>query len=123
MSISLVFLYSSSFGFPLVCCLKGKVIVPANKVLAASPQPRQIMETAIATLMHLALQSEIIEMEVILLHYVIVQVSFISFSISLGSCLRLARLLTIFNKNVILEFDDCFFIPAGCFHDVCHLSN
>ncbi|XP_031372225.1 serine/threonine-protein kinase ATM isoform X2 [Punica granatum] len=61
----------SNFGFPLVCCLKGKVIVSAREVLAAAPQPRQIMETVIATLMHIALHSEIIEMEALFMVCVI----------------------------------------------------
>lgn len=36
----------------------------ANEALAAGPQPHQILETTVITLMHLVLQSEKIELEV-----------------------------------------------------------
>ena len=64
--LSLLVLHSSSLGVALVIPLKGK-IVTAEEVLAAGPQPRPRMETAIITLMHLAFHSEKIELEVLLL--------------------------------------------------------
>lgn len=39
-------------------------LVTAREVLAAGPQPRPTMETVIITLMHLALYSEKVELEV-----------------------------------------------------------
>lgn len=48
----------------MVIPLKGKVVT-AKDVLASGPQPTQKMETVIVTLMHLALHSEKIELEVI----------------------------------------------------------
>lgn len=42
---------------------KGKV-VNAKEVLAAGPQPQPIMETVLITLMHVALHSEKVELEV-----------------------------------------------------------
>lgn len=47
----------------LVVSSKGK-IVTAKEVLAAGPHPRPLMETIIITLMHLALHSEKLELEV-----------------------------------------------------------
>lgn len=43
---------------------KGKVVT-ANEVLSAGPQSQPLLETAIITLMHLALESEKIELEVL----------------------------------------------------------
>lgn len=43
--------------------LKEK-LVTAREVLAAGPQPRPIIETVIVTLMHVALYSEKVELEV-----------------------------------------------------------
>lgn len=54
---------SLNFGVPMVVYSKGKVI-HAKEVLAAGPQPQPIMETVVITLMHLALHSERIELEV-----------------------------------------------------------
>jgi len=54
-----------NFGVQLVVYSKGKVI-HAKEVLGAGPQPQPIMETVVITLMHLALHSEKIELEV---HY------------------------------------------------------
>lgn len=45
--------------------LKEK-LVTAREVLAAGPQPRPIIETVIVTLMHVALYSEKVELEVCL---------------------------------------------------------
>lgn len=59
-----LFLSSSNFGVAMVIPLKGKVVT-AKDVLASGPQPTQKMETVIVTLMHLALHSEKIELEVI----------------------------------------------------------
>ncbi len=47
----------------LVVSSKEK-LVTASKVLASGPQPQPTVETVIITLMHLALQSEKIELEV-----------------------------------------------------------
>ncbi|XP_019197259.1 PREDICTED: serine/threonine-protein kinase ATM isoform X3 [Ipomoea nil] len=52
----------SNFGVKLVICSRER-LVTANDVLAAGPQPHQILETTIITLMHLVLQSEKIELE------------------------------------------------------------
>jgi len=54
---------SVNFGVQMVVYSKGKVI-HAKEVLAAGPQPQPIMETVVITLMHLALHSEKIELEV-----------------------------------------------------------
>lgn len=54
---------SLNFGVQMVVYSKGKVI-NAMEVLAAGPQPQPIMETVVITLMHLALHSEKIELEV-----------------------------------------------------------
>lgn len=62
----LAVLHSSNFGVAMVVPLKGKVVT-SKEVLAAGPQPRPVMETAIVTLMHLALHSEKIEFEVFIL--------------------------------------------------------
>lgn len=59
-----LFLSSSNFGVAMVIPLKGKVVT-AKEVLACGPQPTPKMETVIVTLMHLALHSEKIELEVI----------------------------------------------------------
>lgn len=48
----------------MVIPFKGKVVT-AKEVLACGPQPTPKMETVIVTLMHLALHSEKIELEVI----------------------------------------------------------
>lgn len=40
-------------------------VVTANEVLSAGPQARPSLETAIITLMHLALESDKIELEVL----------------------------------------------------------
>lgn len=50
-------------GVALVFMSKEK-LVTAREVLAAGPQPRPTMETVIITLMHLALYSEKVELEV-----------------------------------------------------------
>lgn len=50
----------------LVVSSKEK-LVTASEVLARGPQPQPTMETVIITLMHLALQSEKIELEVYML--------------------------------------------------------
>ncbi|XP_051142572.1 serine/threonine-protein kinase ATM isoform X2 [Andrographis paniculata] len=54
----------SNFGVKLVVYSMEKV-VRAQEVLAAGPQPSPIMETAIVTLMHLALHSEKIELQAV----------------------------------------------------------
>lgn len=62
------FLYvfsSSNFGAKLVVSSK-ETVVTAKEVLDAGPQPRPTMETIIITLMHLAMFSEKIELEVLL---------------------------------------------------------
>lgn len=57
---------SSNFGVVLVVCSNEK-LVTAKEALASGPQPRPKMETIIITLMHLALQSESVELEVFIL--------------------------------------------------------
>lgn len=57
---------SSSFGFPLVSCLLGRVITE-KEVLRAGSQTRSKMETVIATLVQVALHSEKVELQVYLL--------------------------------------------------------
>ena len=47
----------------MVVYSKGKVVT-GNEVLGAGPQPQPLMETVLITLMHLALHSEKIELEV-----------------------------------------------------------
>ncbi|KAL2340902.1 hypothetical protein Fmac_008842 [Flemingia macrophylla] len=59
-----------NFGVQMVVYSKGKVI-DAKEVLAAGPQPQPIMETVVVTLMHLALQSEKIELEAVFMICVI----------------------------------------------------
>ncbi|KAI5683411.1 hypothetical protein M9H77_04639 [Catharanthus roseus] len=54
----------SNFGAKLVVFSKGKVVT-ANEVLSAGPQSQPLLETAIITLMHLALESEKIELEAV----------------------------------------------------------
>ncbi|KAI4341398.1 hypothetical protein MLD38_026128 [Melastoma candidum] len=54
----------SNFGVLLVTCSNGKV-VKAKEVMAAGSQPRPVMETVIITLLHMALHSEIIELEAV----------------------------------------------------------
>ncbi|PRQ24322.1 putative non-specific serine/threonine protein kinase [Rosa chinensis] len=54
----------SNFGVKLVVSSKEK-LVTASEVLASGPQPQPTMETVIITLMHLALQSEKIELEAV----------------------------------------------------------
>lgn len=54
----------SNFGVMLVVSSKEK-LVTASEVLASGPQPQPTMETVIITLMHLALQSEKIELEAV----------------------------------------------------------
>lgn len=51
----------------LVVSSKEK-LVTAKEVLDAGPNPQPIMETIIITLMHMALHSEKIELEVIFVH-------------------------------------------------------
>ncbi|MED6127526.1 hypothetical protein PIB30_088840 [Stylosanthes scabra] len=53
-----------NFGVHLIVYSKAK-IVTANEVLAAGPQPHPLMETALVTLMHLALHSDKIELEAV----------------------------------------------------------
>ncbi|KAK1564596.1 hypothetical protein Q3G72_006661 [Acer saccharum] len=60
----------SNFGVVLVVSLKEK-LVTAREALAAGPQPRSKMETVIITLMHLALQSEKIELQAVFMMCVI----------------------------------------------------
>ncbi|CAI9106195.1 OLC1v1005280C2 [Oldenlandia corymbosa var. corymbosa] len=60
----------SSFGVKLVMSSKGK-IVTVKEVLTAGPQSRSLLETTIVTLMHLALESEHIELEAIFMICVI----------------------------------------------------
>lgn len=57
---------SSNFGVIMVLPSKKK-LVTAKEVLAAGPQPRPTMESIIITLMHLAMHSEKIELEVVTL--------------------------------------------------------
>ncbi|KAI9087642.1 hypothetical protein K1719_030512 [Acacia pycnantha] len=52
----------SNFGVPLVIYSKGKVVT-AKEVLAAGCQSQTAVETVLLTLMHLALQSDKIELE------------------------------------------------------------
>ena len=70
MSSNLLFFFlcssSSNFGIKLVMSLKGK-LVTAKEVLDAGPQPHSTMETIIITLMHLAMYSEKMELEVLVL--------------------------------------------------------
>ncbi|KAH9776171.1 serine/threonine-protein kinase ATM [Citrus sinensis] len=54
----------SNFGVVLVVCSNEK-LVTAKEALASGPQPRPKMETIIITLMHLALQSESVELEAV----------------------------------------------------------
>ncbi|KAF7806084.1 serine/threonine-protein kinase ATM-like [Senna tora] len=54
----------SNFGVPMVIHSKGK-IVTAKEVLTAGPQPPSAVETVVLTLMHLALQSDKIELEAV----------------------------------------------------------
>lgn len=55
---------SSNFGVVLVMSMKEK-LVTASQALAAGPQPRPKIETVVITLMHLALHSEKIELQVV----------------------------------------------------------
>lgn len=57
---------------------EGKVVT-AKEVLSVGPQSRPLLETTIITLMHLAMESEHIELEVFLLLYIL--------------CLGLARVI------------------------------
>lgn len=92
----------------MVIPLKGKVVT-AKEVLACGPQPTPKMETVIVTLMHLALHSEKIELEVIFL---------------------LAEISNLFKLHLpdrvykSLHFKGLIDVTcAGCFHDVrdfCH---
>ncbi|GAY47387.1 hypothetical protein CUMW_104190 [Citrus unshiu] len=54
----------SNFGVVLVVCSNEK-LVTAKEALASGPQSRPKMETIIITLMHLALQSESVELEAV----------------------------------------------------------
>lgn len=54
---------SLNFGVPLVVYSKGKVI-NAKEVVATLPQPQPKLETVLITLMHLALHSDKVELEV-----------------------------------------------------------
>lgn len=63
MTSSFGLLCSSSFGVKLVISSREN-LVTAREVLAAGPQPSPKMETIIITLMHIALYSEKVELEV-----------------------------------------------------------
>ncbi|XP_054820787.1 serine/threonine-protein kinase ATM-like [Prosopis cineraria] len=52
----------SNFDVPLVIYSRGKVVT-AKEVVAAGPQSQTAVETVVLTLMHLALQSDKIELE------------------------------------------------------------
>ncbi|VFQ85890.1 unnamed protein product [Cuscuta campestris] len=54
----------SNFGLKVVICTRER-LVTSSEVLAEGPQPCQILETVILTLMHIALQSETIELEAV----------------------------------------------------------
>ncbi|KAM3381087.1 serine/threonine-protein kinase ATM isoform X3 [Capsicum galapagoense] len=64
----------SNFGTKLVTFSREKIVM-AKEVLASGPQPRIILETAIVTLVHLALHSEKIELEAVFMVCVIAAIN------------------------------------------------
>ncbi|XP_065627290.1 uncharacterized protein LOC111989619 isoform X2 [Quercus suber] len=59
---------SSNFGVTLVVSSKEK-LVTAREVLAAGPQPQPTLVTVILTLMHMAIYSEELDLEVYVVHF------------------------------------------------------